>query len=371
MKPLLSNRFLISEAPRLVIKVGSSSLTASDGSLNLSQLEYLVQTVADARERGQSVVLVSSGAVAAGITPLGMSRRPSDVRSQQAAAMVGQTRLMAAYSQYFAAHGLTIGQVLLTPDDVVNRRHYINAQRSLKKLLHLGVVPIVNENDAVVTDDLRFGDNDRLAALVAHLVDATALVLCTDVDALYTLPPDRPGARRIAEVNSPQDLAGLTITGKGSDVGTGGMRTKVEAADIATSGGVASLLVATEQLQDALAGKDVGTWFVPRRQRSSARSLWLRYVAQIRGQLTVDDGAASALRAGGVSLLAVGINKVSGSFAAGDLVQIVDGAGKEVARGLVAFSDGEVRQFIAPGADGSVPIRAPRPVVHADDLTQR
>ncbi len=362
----LANRALLGTAPRLVIKVGSSSLTAANGQLNMDQLRMLVDVVSQAKARGQQVVLVSSGAIAAGIAPLGFRRRPKDVRNQQAAAMVGQSRLMAAYNEAFAAYGITIGQVLLTPDNVVNRRYYANAQGSLRQLLKLGVVPIVNENDAVVTDELRFGDNDRVAALVAHLVNATGLILCTDVDGLYTGPPGTPGAQLIHEVASPDDLAGLRITGKGSDVGTGGMRTKVAAAELAIAGGVATLLTSTEDLGRALSGDDVGTWFLPRRGRTSARELWMKHVAQVQGEISVDDGAAVAIASRRASLLAVGVTGVSGSFAAGDLVAIT-ARGKEIARGLSAFSDAEILRFL-PDSEGAVERRAPRPLVHADDL---
>ncbi|MFP7697262.1 glutamate 5-kinase [Trueperella sp. LYQ143] len=361
MKPLLSNRYLLGTAPRLVIKIGSSSLTSADGSLAMDRLRELVDTVGQARRRGQEVVLVSSGSIAAGLAPLGFRRRPRDVRDQQAAAMVGQSRLMRAYAEEFSRFDIRVGQVLLTPDDVVNRRHYANAQAALKRLLHLGVVPIINENDAVVTDELRFGDNDRLAALVAHIVDATALILLTDVDGLYTGPPSMPGAKLISEVTDIDDLVGVQITGKGSDVGTGGMATKVDAARIATSGGVATLVASADDLPAALSGQTIGTWFVPRSKRLAARALWMRNAAMARGTITVDSGAARALRGGGASLLAVGITACHGSFAAGDVVSIVDPAGHEVARGLTAFSTGEVERFVADGA-------APRPIVHVDDL---
>lgn len=362
MKTLLSNRDLLAQAPRLVIKVGSSSLTAPDGQLAMEQLRKLVRAVAKARSRGQEVVIVSSGSVAAGIRPLGFNRRPKDVRDQQAAAMVGQSRLMRAYSDEFAKFGITVGQALITPEDVLDRRHYANAQAALRRLLSFGVVPIVNENDAVVTDALRFGDNDRLASLMAHLVDATALILLTDVDGLYTAPPSKPGARFVSEVTNPAQLTSLQISGKGSDVGTGGMATKVRAARVATSGGVATLLANAQNVEEILDGARLGTWFVPRSKRQPSRALWLRYAAQVQGTIEVDDGAAAALRSGGASLLAVGMTNVKGNFAAGDLVVIKDHAGKEVARGLSAYSKTELRKYIDTGK------QAPRPVVHADDL---
>lgn len=369
MATVFANRHLLGVARRIVIKIGSSSLTAPHGGLAQEPLDELVTVVSDARERGQEVLLVSSGSVAAGIRSLGFKKRPTNVRDQQAAAMVGQARLMRAYSDGFARRGLTVAQVLLTPDDVVDRSHYANAQAALKRLLHYGVIPIVNENDAVVTDDLRFGDNDRLAALVAHVVGASVLVLCTDVNGLYTAPPSQVGARLISTVSDFSELANYSITGKGSDVGTGGMSTKVRAADIATAGGVGTLLIATSDLRSALAGDEVGTWFEPRAMRGSARDLWLRYSAEISGVLEVDAGAAEALASGGASLLAVGVTRVQGSFSAGDIVSVrrVDNS-KIIGRGRVAFSTAEVKRFIGQEPYSDDRRRAPRAVIHADDF---
>ena len=213
----LTRRDCLENSRRIVIKVGSSSLTGPDGALHQETLDLLVNTIADVHARGVDVVLVSSGAVAAGIGPLKLGR-PRSLREKQAAAMVGQSRLMAAYEERFEAHGISVGQVLLTASDVTNRRHYANALTAMRTLLRLRVVPIVNENDAVATDELRFGDNDRLAALTAHLVGAGTLILLTDVDGLYTKPPSEAGATRIAEVTGEEDLAGLRITGRGSGV---------------------------------------------------------------------------------------------------------------------------------------------------------
>lgn len=229
-----AGRAAIAQAQRIVVKVGSSSLTGTDGDLSREAIDALVDALAARREQGHQVVLVSSGAIAAALNPLGLGKRPRDLATQQAAAAVGQGALVAAYTASFARHGLMVGQVLLTESDVTRRSHYVNARRTLVRLLNLGIVPVVNENDSVATQEIKFGDNDRLAALVAHLVKADALVLLSDVDALYTDHPSRPGARRIAAVDSRADLAGVEIGGTGSKVGTGGMQTKVEAAGIAT-----------------------------------------------------------------------------------------------------------------------------------------
>src|SRR5580765_5404071 len=241
--PGYQDRRAIASARRTVVKVGSSSLT-SKGRLDPDRLDRVVDAVAARVSRGQQVVLVSSGAIAAGIGPLGLRIRPRDLATQQAAASVGQLLLAERYAAAFARHGHTVGQVLLTADDLHRRGHYRNAYRTLDRLLALGVVPVVNENDTVATHEIRFGDNDRLAALVAHVVKADALVLLTDVDGLYTDNPRRPDARFVAEVRGPEDLADVDTRRSGGSVGLGGMATKIEAAIIATGAGIPVLLAA-------------------------------------------------------------------------------------------------------------------------------
>src|SRR6266540_2305036 len=264
----MTGRQAVVAASRVVVKVGSSSLTSLSGGLDGSRLDALVDALAARRVGGTQVVLVSSGAIAAGLAPLGLPRRPRDLATQQAAASVGQGLLMRAYNHAFARHQLVVGQVLLTVDDVTRRAHYRNAYRTLRRLLDLGAVPIVNENDTVATEEIRFGDNDRLAALVAALVHADLLVLLSDVDALYTGNPARPGARRIDEVRSEADLAGVMIGKPGrAGVGTGGMVTKVEAARIATGAGIPVVLTAAPLAAAALAGEPVGTLFHRVRER--------------------------------------------------------------------------------------------------------
>src|SRR6476659_1429781 len=258
-------RSSVRDAHRVVVKVGSSSLTRDGGSLDVARLNALVDVLARRRLAGHQVVLVSSGAIAAGIAPLGLTKRPWDLATQQAAASVGQGALVAAYQRAFGAHGLTVGQVLLTADDVTRRSHYINAKRTLDRLLELGIVPIVNENDTVATQEIRFGDNDRLASLVAHLVHADGLVLLTDVDALYDGPPSRPGTTRVPTVVGGLGLDHIRIGGTGSSVGSGGMVTEVEAASIANSAGITAVRTSADQAREALAGKDVGTLFAPTR----------------------------------------------------------------------------------------------------------
>jgi len=367
----LSGRDQLPGAGRVVVKVGSSSLTTPDGHLDPQRLTDVVDVLAARRAAGTQVVLVSSGAIAAGIGPLGLAARPRDLATQQAAASVGQGLLVAHYTRAFAAHGLAVAQVLLTAEDTWRRAQYRNAHRALTRLLDLGVVPIINENDAVATDEIRFGDNDRLAALVSHLVHADALALLTDVDALYTGPPSRPGSRRIGEVRGPAELEGIDVTARGSAVGTGGMVTKLESVAIATQSGIPVVLTSAAQAAPALAGDDVGTWFAATGRRRSIRLLWLAHAARTRGRLVLDDGAVRAVVERRTSLLPAGVTDVEGAFEAGDPVDLVDGAGAVVARGLVAYgaqevpqllgrSTGDLRDELGPGYD--------RELVHRDDL---
>ncbi|MDR2347388.1 MAG: glutamate 5-kinase, partial [Bifidobacteriaceae bacterium] len=336
---------------RLVVKIGSSGLVDPAGRLSRARLGKLADGIGRYVANGRQVVLVSSGAQAAGLEPLGLARRPKDLAQAQAAASVGQGRLMAAYTQAFGGHGLVVGQVLLTAEDTLRRTHYRNARRVLGELLDRGVMPIVNENDAVATDEIRFGDNDRLAALVAHLVRADGLVLLTDVDALHTRPPSRPGAARIAEVTAFDQLDGLEVTARGSALGTGGMVTKLEAAAMATSSGIPVLLAASEQVEAALAGQpEVGTFFRATGRRLSARRMWLGYAAAMRGALEVDDGAARAITDGQKSLLAVGVTRVEGDFEAGDPVAIKAAAdGRVLARGLAGYDASDLRRVAGLG----------------------
>ncbi|GAB2737594.1 glutamate 5-kinase [Sinomonas atrocyanea] len=359
------------EARRIVVKVGSSSLTTLRGGISEKALKALVDTLAERANEGTEIVLVSSGAIAAGLAPLGLARRPKDLATQQAAASVGQGLLMARYTQAFTAHGVTVSQVLLTADDLVRRTQYKNAHRALEKLLHLGVVPVVNENDTVATHEIRFGDNDRLAALVAHLVHADALVLLSDVDSVYTGPPAEGGVR-IEHVRDTADLDGVRIGSAGkAGLGTGGMATKVEAATIAASSGIPALVTSTAAAGRALAGEDVGTWFSVSGRRKPVRLLWLEHLAAVRGTLTLDDGAVRAVGQRHRSLLPAGITAVSGEFEAGDPVEIADQAGHVLARGLVNFSADELPAMLGRSTKDLGRELGPeyeRVVVHVDDL---
>ncbi|MUK01928.1 glutamate 5-kinase [Vibrio cholerae] len=367
----LASRADLPTAGRIVVKVGSSSLTSVSGGISGEALVGLADVLAGRRRAGTEIILVSSGAIAAGLAPLGLARRPSQLSTQQAAASVGQGLLMERYSRAFAAHGITVSQILLTAEDLVRRSHYANAHRAMERLLNFGVVPIVNENDTVASHEIRFGDNDRLAALVAHLVKAEALVLLSDVDALYDGPP-AAGATRIPQVTSPLDLAGVTIgrTGK-AGVGTGGMVTKVEAASIAASSGIPALVTSTANAAAALRGDDVGTWFTATGKRQPIRLLWLAHLARVLGTLVLDDGAVRAVRERRRSLLPAGVVEVSGVFEPGDPVQLVGGDGTVVARGMVNYSSAELPRMLGRSTHDLAEefgAEYERSVVHVNDL---
>ena len=341
-------------------------------------------------------MLVSSGAIAAGLAPLGLPRRPRDLATQQAAASVGQGLLVARYTAAFARHGVRTGQVLLSADDLMRRAHYRNAQRTLSLLLELGILPIVNENDTVATDEIRFGDNDRLAALVAHVVRAGALILLSDVDALYDTDPRQPGARRITEVRSRADLAGVTLgrarpggnaaagpgrAGSGPAgsgpvgsglVGTGGMVTKVDAAMIATEAGIPTVVASAAAAREVLEGQRRGTYFAPGERRPPrARQLWLAHAAASHGRLLLDEGAAKAIEGGRASLLPAGITGVEGGFDAGDPVDLCAPDGRVIARGLVNYDASEIPAMMGRSTHELAAQRGPeyeREIVHRDDL---
>lgn len=360
-------------ARRIVVKVGSSSLTTAAGGLDADRVDALVDVLAHHGDRAdREIVLVSSGAIAAGLAPLGLTKRPRDLARQQAAASVGQGLLMARYTASFARYGRRAGQVLLTSDDTSRRAHYRNAYRTLDQLLSMGAVPVVNENDTVATDEIRFGDNDRLAALVAHLVRADLLVLLSDVDGLYDGNPATPGTSRIAEVRGEADMRGIDIGSAGAaGVGTGGMVTKVEAARIAAGAGIPVVLTSAARAADALAGRGTGTHFHPTGRRAAGRLLWLAHASTPLGALTLDDGAVRAVVERRTSLLPAGIAGVEGDFTAGDPVELRDTRGRAVARGLVNFDARELPRLLGRTTHELARELGPayeREVVHRDDL---
>ena len=365
-------RSAVQDAQRLVVKIGSSSLSSREGGLKVEIIEELAAVIAERRDRGHQVVVVSSGAISTGMPALGLTKRPKDLATQQAAASVGQGILLAAYTAAFAKYGITVGQVLLTSDDVTRRSHYRNAQQTFNKLLDLRVLPIVNENDTVATDEIRLGDNDRLAALVAHVINADALILLSDVNGLFDGPPSKTGSVHVPEVGHHSELVKMKIGGIGSEgVGSGGMATKVQAARIATAAGVPTLLAATSNMRDSLNEASTGTAFSPTGKRASLRLLWLQHATTPTGSVVVDWGAVEALTVRRLSLLPAGITNVTGMFLAGDPVDICDPRGEPFARGLITYDSAELPEIMGRNTkELANELGAPygREVIHRDDL---
>lgn len=339
----------IAEARRWVVKVGSALLTDDGRGLNESFIAGLVEQLVRLRNRGCEVVLVSSGAVAAGIVRLGWTSRPQSLHKLQAAAAVGQSVLVQCYENAFKQHGIAAAQILLVHDDIIARDRYLNARGTLSTLLQLGVVPVVNENDTVVTDEIRFGDNDTLAALVANLIDADALLLLTDQQGMYREDPRRnPHAELLhcCDVHDPQ-LDGMA--GEGGALGRGGMVTKLRAARLAARSGTETI-IAGGRVDDVVAratsGANLGTWLRTGKQPQNARKQWLAGMIQSQGSLELDDGAVRVLRESGRSLLAVGVRAVQGDFTLGEMVSCRDSSGREVARGLANYSAAETRRIM-------------------------
>jgi len=360
------HRGAIRAARSIVVKVGTTALTDSSGLFDTDRLAALADAIEARMASGTDVVIVSSGAIAAGIEPLGLPRRPTDLATKQAAASVGQVALVNAWSAAFGRYGRTVGQVLLTAYDISQRVQHTNAARTLDRLRALNAVAIVNENDTVATNEIRFGDNDRLSALVAHLVGADALVLLSDIDGLYDADPHKGGARFIAEVAGPEDLAGV-VAGQGSRLGTGGMASKLSSALLAADAGVPVLLAAATDAAAALTEASVGTVFAPRPTRMSARRFWVRYAAESAGALTLDEGAVRAVVRQRRSLLPAGITGLSGKFFGGDVVELRGPDAEVVARGVVAYDAAELAAMIGRSTP-ELPVDMRRPAVHADDL---
>jgi glutamate 5-kinase len=352
----------------VVVKIGSSSLTTRGGLIDAGAISRVVDQIADLRRSGHPAVLVSSGAVAAGLPALGVADRPTDLPGLQAAAAVGQSKLIEQYAGAFAAHNLVVGQVLLTRDVLAGREPHLHARAALDRLIDLGVVPIVNENDTVVVDELRFGDNDRLAAIVSHLVSAGLLVILTDTPGLYAHDP-----RLVAE---PELLSAIQHTdevldelrrGSGTGVfGSGGVATKVAAARMAAYSGIPTVVTAAndpDAVRRAVAGEDIGTWVAPRSTGLGARKLWIAFSLPPLGVLTVDDGAVAAIVGRGRSLLAAGVTAAQGDFVRGDAVEVHDKSGRLIGKGLAGLAAATLREVL--GQHTSV---AGGAAIHRDDL---
>ena len=360
------HREAVRAARSVVIKVGTTALTTPSGVFDAARLAVLADAIEGRMKAGSDVVIVSSGAIAAGIEPLRLNKRPADLATKQAAASVGQVALVNSWSAAFARYHRTVGQVLLTAHDISMRAQHTNAQRTLDRLRALHAVAIVNENDTVATNEIRFGDNDRLSALVAHLVGADALVLLSDIDGLYDADPRKGNARFIPEVDGPADLDGV-VAGRGSHLGTGGMASKLSSALLAADAGVPVLLAAASDVATALSDASIGTVFAARPERMSARRFWVRYAAESAGALTLDDGAVRAVVRQRRSLLPAGITGLSGRFYGGDVVELRSQDARIVARSVVAYDHNELATMLGRSTS-DLPADMRRPAVHADDL---
>jgi len=355
----------------VVVKVGSSSLTSGDGVIDDAAIVALSAEVASMRKAGHHVVVVTSGAVAAGVSALGLTERPTDTNTLQAIAAAGQPRLMRSWDRALGAHGLVPAQVLLVPHDFVDRRQYLHARRTLTRLLDLGAVPVINENDAIASNEIRYGDNDRLAALVAHNLGAAVLVLLTDLDGMYTADPRLdPAATLIGHVPSEDPLLSIRAGSGGSGRGSGGMASKLEAARIASWSGVRTVIANATRpgvLAGAVAGDAVGTTFDAHRRKLPARKLWIAFAARVAGRITVDDGARRALTERSTSLLPAGVVEVGGRFGEGDTVDVTGTDGVAFARGMVFVEAAQLRK-VAGRHTSDLPPGMVHEVVHRDDL---
>ncbi|MCB2224179.1 MAG: glutamate 5-kinase [Actinobacteria bacterium] len=350
----------------VVVKVGSSSL-AGPGGVDEARAASIVAQLAALAEAGTPVVLVSSGAVAAGLPAMGLTERPPDIPGLQAAAAVGQGRLMATYARLFGEHGMVAGQVLLTRDVLSNRDQYLHAKEALERMRSYGVVPIVNENDTVVVDELRLGDNDRLAAVVSHLVGAGMLVILTDTEGLYSGDPRFDDRAEFLDAVRATDEALEAIAGGGAGpLGSGGVATKVAAARMAAWSGIPTVVASSRAegvVAAAVAGEAVGTFVAPRPSSLPARKLWIAFGMAVRGAVVVDDGAVRALAGDGRSLLPAGVREVRGEFGEGQAVEVLGPGGGLVAKGRASMSAGAVRASM-----GRHSSEAGGAVIHRDDL---
>ena len=362
----------------IVVKIGTSSLTQADtGFLALATIAQLVETLSQLRQAGHQVVLVSSGAIGVGCARLGITERPKTIAMKQAVAAVGQGRLMRVYDDLFTELRQPIAQVLLTRSDLVQRSRYVNAYRTFRQLLKLNIVPIVNENDTLAIEELKFGDNDTLSAMVASLVEADWLFLLTDVDRLYSADPrSNPDAQPISVVSQIDQLAALNVEvgDRGTGWGTGGMITKIAAARIATTAGIRTVITegrSPQNIVKILAGEPLGTQFEPQPRPVNARKRWIAHGLIPAGRLYLDPGAVKAVREAGKSLLAAGITELEGEFQSQDAVQLCDVSGREIARGIVNYSSVELQKIRGRRSDEILKIlgyAGEETIVHRDNL---
>ena len=363
------------ETRRIVLKIGTSTLTTGDGGLDREVVDSIVNQVARLREQDLEVVVVTSGAIGAGVQVLGLPVRPTDIPSLQASAAVGQVQILGMYAALFAARGIAVGQVLLTRHDTAHRQAYLHARDTLERLLGLGVVPVVNENDTVAVDEIRFGDNDTLAALVATMIKADLVVLLTDIEGLYSSDPRFDHEAELLEhVDELTEQVLSAAGGVGSALGSGGMITKVEAAKVLMKAGIPMVVCDGRRpnvIIDAADGKPVGTYFAGGAVQMGARKLWIALGQKACGEVVVDDGAKDALCARGKSLLPAGVIEVKGTFGVGDAIVLVDQAGNAIARGLTQVSSADlirVKGLKSSQIAEVVPAVAGKEVIHRDHL---
>lgn len=369
-------REALKNAKRIVIKVGTSTITYANGKRNFSQIDRLAREISDLQNQGKEMILVTSGAVAVGVDRMGLPCKPATIPGKQAAAAVGQGVLMHTYEKFFADYGQVVAQVLITKTEAIDRHRYTNSRNTFMELMRQQVIPIVNENDVVALDELKIGDNDNMSALVAGIVDADLVIILSDVDGLYTANPQtHPEAELVPTVLEITPEVEASAGGVGSARGTGGMATKIQAAKAATSSGI-QLVIASGTEKNAitriLQGEVLGTLFVSRENRLQFRKRWLAFGAQIQGSLVVDDGCAKAIhKAGGCSILPAGIFAVEGEFLAGSTVRVIDKDAHELARGLVHYSSAELAQIKGCKSTEIADILGHKnfdEVIHRDDL---
>ena len=373
---MLVERKDLKNAKRIVVKVGSSTITHANGKCDFARIDKLARELADWQNQGKEMILVTSGAVAVGVDRLGLPEKPKTIPGKQAAAAVGQGILMHTYEKIFAEYGQVVAQVLLTRMETIDRHRYTNARNTFMELLRQRVIPIVNENDVVALDELKIGDNDNMSALVASIVDADLVIILSDVDGLYTANPQtHPDAKLVSRVEEITAEIEASAGGTGSSVGTGGMFTKIQAAKNATTSGI-NLVIASGSEKDAISrileGEEVGTLFVSKENRLQFRKRWLAFGARIMGSVTVDEGCEKAIKkAGGCSILPVGIVGVQGDFEAGNTVSVLTKEGREIARGLCHYSSEELKKIIgcqSSEIEDRVGHKAFDEVIHRDDL---
>lgn len=369
-------RRLLSEAKRIVVKVGTSTITYPNGKRNFSQIDRLARELSDLQNQGKEMILVSSGAVAVGVDRLGLEAKPSTIPGKQAAAAVGQGVLMHTYEKFFAEYGQIVAQVLITRTEAIDRHRYTNSRNTFMELIRQRVIPIVNENDVVALDELKIGDNDNMSSLVAGIIDADLVIILSDIDGLYTANPNvDPTATLVHTVMEITPAVEASAGGVGSTRGTGGMATKIQAAKTAVTSGI-NLVIASGTEKNAirrvLEGEEVGTLFVSRENRLQFRKRWLAFGAKIKGSLVVDDGCARAVaKAGGCSILPAGIRQVDGEFQTGSTVSVRNLDGRELARGLVHYSSGELKKIMGHKSSEIESILGHKnfdEVIHRDDL---